>query len=178
MAYVMRAARGEVMDGPRRACIEAYTAALAALHRAGEAFEPRLPRARKPLFDRPELPSTHLHGDPRLCHVLFEDSAVTGLIDLDQAVWGERLSDIVRAAVSHPDPANAGLLDPSLIRAFIAAYDCESHLTEAEQAWLPAALRAAVAEACSDVQHFHAKNPARISAVDVARVEALREVEW
>jgi Ser/Thr protein kinase RdoA (MazF antagonist) len=126
----------------------------------------------------PELPSTHLHGDPRLCHVLFDEGVVTGLIDPDQAVWGERIVDVARAAVSHPDPANAGILAPTLIRAFIAAYDRGAKLTELERSALPAALRAAVVEAVSDVEHFHAKNPSRITDSDIARVKALRGVEW
>jgi Ser/Thr protein kinase RdoA (MazF antagonist) len=177
-AYVMRAARGSLLTQPCRDSLESYAATLARLHRAGEAFEPRLRAVVNPIVAPSDLPRTHLHGDARLCHVFFDGTRVTDLIDPDQAAWGERILDLVQAAVSHPDPARAALLDPVLIRAFIEAYARETPLTDAERAALPAALRAAVAEALADVRLVHARDPQRVSAADVARVEALAHVQW
>ena len=110
--------------------------------------------------------------------MFFEGTRVSGLIDPDRAAWGERILDVVQAAVSHPDPARAALLDREQIRAFVAAYDREASLTDAERRALPGALRAAVAEAVSDVRLFHARNPERVPAADLARVEAFVDVGW
>ena len=101
LAYVMRAVHGTVMSRPDRALVESYASTLAALHRVGEAFRPRLARGRDPLLAPSGIPCTHLHGDPRLCHVLLVNGVVTGVIDPDTAEWGERIDDVARAAVSH-----------------------------------------------------------------------------
>ncbi len=178
LAYVMRPARGRLLTDLRPGSLEAYAATLARLHRTGEAFAPRLRPVVAPILEPSDLPCTHLHGDARRCHAFFAGTRVTGLIDPDRAAWGERILDVVQAAVSHRDPANAGWLDAAQIRAFIEAYDREASLTRGERAALPRALAAAVAEALADVRLVHGRDPARISAADVARVEALHDLSW
>ncbi len=178
LAYVMRPAPGSVLAEPCRRSLEAYATMLARLHRVGKAFEPRLRAVVAPILEPSGLPCTHLHGDARLCHVFFEGTRVSGLIDPDQAAWGERILDVAQAAVSHGDPARAALLDPVLIRAFLDAYDREASLTDAERRALPRALDAAIAEALADVQLVHGRDPRRVSSADVARGAALREVRW
>nr|WP_180970214.1 phosphotransferase [Deinococcus planocerae] len=59
------------------------------------------------------LPRTHLHGDFRLCNVLHMGDEGTGLLDVDQATWGERLTDVCSGLVSAlTHPGGRGVPDP------------------------------------------------------------------
>ncbi len=84
----------------------------------------------KALFDQiarsganSELLRTQVHGDARLCHFLFENEALTGIVDVDQGGGGHRLRDVAFHLISHPDPANIAFLTIESIQAWIACYD-------------------------------------------------------
>lgn len=91
-----------------------------------------------------ELVWTHIHGDARLCHVLFAGEQIAGVVDHDAGMWGERLLDVAFHLISHPDPALVAFLDLAAIRDWLRRYDALVSLTTAERAALPAALSCAL----------------------------------
>ncbi len=56
------------------------------------------------------LSKTHIHWDFRFCHMLFEDSKVSGILDSEQATYAERIYDVCVALVSHSNPTRCLLL--------------------------------------------------------------------
>lgn len=87
---------------------------------------------------------THIHGDARLCHFLFSGDNLTGLIDHDAGMWGQRLLDVAFHLISHPDHAKIAFLSLNDIRHWLGRYHSYFPLSDAERRALPAGLTCAL----------------------------------
>jgi Ser/Thr protein kinase RdoA (MazF antagonist) len=87
-----------------------------------------------------DLVWTHIHGDARLCHVFFKGSAVSGIVDYESGVWGQRLLDVAFHLISHPDSARIAFLGVEAITQWLGRYDSRFPFTEAERSALGVAL--------------------------------------
>lgn len=120
-----------------------------------------------------ELPHTHIHGDLRLCHVLFNGEQVTGLLDIDQANWAERLADVCYGAVSAPNPEVGAFLTFAEIGTFLSAYDRTSPFTSDEKAALKGGLLAALVELLGDLVQFLDAEAQGVTLEDLGRAKGL-----
>jgi Ser/Thr protein kinase RdoA (MazF antagonist) len=69
------------------------------------------------------LSKTHIHWDFRFCHVLFDSSTVTGILDAEQATYAERIYDVCVAIVSHSNPARCLLLSSQQVFSALGRYN-------------------------------------------------------
>ena len=119
------------------------------------------------------LPHTHIHGDLRLCHVLFTGDRVTGLLDIDQATWAERLVDVCYGAVSAPAPEGGAFLTFAEIQTFLRAYDRAAPFTPDEENSLKSGLLAALVELLGDLVGFLDAGARNVTPEDLERAEGL-----
>ena len=77
----------------------------------------------EPLKTNNALSKTHIHGDFRFCHVLFEGRAVSGIIDAEHAEYAERVFEVCMGLVSHPNPARCLFLNLDAILGGLKQYD-------------------------------------------------------
>ena len=87
-----------------------------------------------------ELSKTHIHGDFRLCHVLFSKQGVSGIIDAEHATHAERLYDLCTGLVSHPNPARCLFLELNEIFELLHLYNHLYPLTQPDRQNLKAML--------------------------------------
>jgi aminoglycoside phosphotransferase len=92
-----------------------------------------------------------LHGDFRLCHVLFHNSSLNGIIDLDEATWGERWVDYCYGLISSGDPQRAGLLDYPALVAVLQTYHQNFPLSETDRRFVQATFTYAILETIVDI---------------------------
>jgi Ser/Thr protein kinase RdoA (MazF antagonist) len=90
------------------------------------------------------LSKTHVHGDFRFCHVLFEGDRVAGVIDAEHAEHAERVFDVCMGLVSHADPARCLLLDLNEILGCLRHYDELYPFNEADRRALKAMMLCAL----------------------------------
>lgn len=90
------------------------------------------------------LSKTHVHGDFRFCHIFFEDSRISGIIDAEHIDYAERVFDVCIGLVSHTDPARCLLLDSGGILGYLRRYDELYPFNEADRQALKAALLCAL----------------------------------
>lgn len=119
------------------------------------------------------LPRTHLHGDFRLCHVLYTGDEVTGLLDVDQSTWGERLTDLCYGLMSAPTPENGAFLTLAELRRFFQTYDALLPLEDTERAALVPGLLLAGLELLGDLLLFLERGVSGVTPADVQRAEQL-----
>ncbi|MDD2975809.1 homoserine kinase [Aquabacterium sp.] len=89
------------------------------------------------------LPHGPIHADLFRDNVMFDGPTLSGFFDFYFAGCDTFLFDIAVCLNDWCIDLATGALDPARAQAFVAAYDAERHLTDAELALLPALLRAA-----------------------------------
>jgi len=92
------------------------------------------------------LSKTHVHGDFRFCHVLFEEGSVSDVIDAEHAEYAERVFDVCMGLVSHTHPARCLLLNLAEILGCLRRYDELYPLNEADRRTLKAMMCALLNE--------------------------------
>ena len=98
---------------------------------------------------------------------------MTGLLDIDQATWAERLVDVCYGAVSAPNPEVGAFLTFAEIRAFLGAYNIPSPFTPDEKAALKGGLLAALVELLGDLVQFLDDGALNVMTEDLERAEGL-----
>jgi Ser/Thr protein kinase RdoA (MazF antagonist) len=90
-----------------------------------------------------DLPQLVLHGDLARGNLLFQGEELVTVLDFDNCYWGWRIEDLAvplknlcRGEGKHAHP------DVNRVAAFMAAYNAQEPLTDAELALLPAVLQA------------------------------------
>jgi len=97
------------------------------------------------------LSSSIIHGDFRLCHVLFSRDQLTGIIDVDQSTTGERWVDLCYGLLSGATPEAGALLPFPVVRRALEHYDQHYPLSDAERAMLKATFAYATLETLHDL---------------------------
>lgn len=90
------------------------------------------------------LSKTHIHGDFRFCHILFEGQSVSGIIDAEHVDYAERVFEVCMGLVSHTNPARCLLLDLDEILGCLRRYNQLYPLTEADRRVLKAMMLCAL----------------------------------
>lgn len=89
------------------------------------------------------LPTTIVHGDPKISNFLFENSRASGLIDFDTCMNNTVLVDIGDALRSWcnrtTEDAPEPLFDRAIYKSAVAGYESASALTEQERKLIPQA---------------------------------------
>ena len=89
------------------------------------------------------LPQGPIHADLFRDNVMFDGPTLSGFFDFYFAGCDTFAFDIAVCLNDWCIDLATGALDPARAQAFVAAYDAERHLTDAELSLLPAMLRAA-----------------------------------
>jgi Ser/Thr protein kinase RdoA (MazF antagonist) len=97
------------------------------------------------------LSTSVLHGDFRLCHVLFAEGELSGLIDVDQSTSGERWVDLCYGLLSGSAPEDGSLLDRDLVQLALRTYHQTLPLTDADLTMLPVCFTYAMLETLRDL---------------------------
>jgi Ser/Thr protein kinase RdoA (MazF antagonist) len=97
------------------------------------------------------LSATILHGDFRLCHVLFEHEQLTGIIDVDQSTYGERWVDVCYGFLSGADPERGSLFDFAALQTALHTYHHLFPFTDDDRAALKATFAYATLETLRDL---------------------------
>ncbi|MCU0491637.1 MAG: phosphotransferase [Chloroflexaceae bacterium] len=66
--------------------------------------------------------STIIHGDFRLCHVLFDGTGISGMIDVDQSTQGECWVDLCYGLLSGATPEAGSLFDFAALKLALQTY--------------------------------------------------------
>ena len=117
-----------------------------------------------------ELSKTHIHGDFRLCHVLFDKQHVSGVIDAEHVTYAERLYDLCTGLVSHPNPARCLFLDFDEILGLLKLYNALYPLTQADRGALKAMLLLALLNELSGALLFLKTGRSETKPRDAQRV--------
>lgn len=102
-----------------------------------ESLIPVVNKARKDITGSTELPWIHCHGDVSQRNFLYADKKAI-LFDFQAAHHGPRLEDLAEGALEFSFRKSE--LDQTLIDKFIAAYEAENPLSDAERDLLPTML--------------------------------------
>ena len=117
-----------------------------------------------------KLSKTHIHGDFRLCHVLFDKQHVSGVIDAEHVTYAERLYDLCTGLVSHPNPARCLFLDLNDILELLKLYNALYPLTQADRGALKAMLLLALLNELSGALLFLETGRSETKPRDAQRV--------
>ena len=149
------------------------------------AHAPQLPTGHQNLLDRTvaytenafnklkssnTLSKTHIHGDFRLCHVLFTKRGVSGIIDAEHATYAERLYDLCTGLVSHPNPARCLFLDLNEILELLRLYNHLYPLTQPDRQNLKAVLLMTLLNELAGALLFQGTGQSESEPRDVQRV--------
>lgn len=129
------------------------------------------------LTHRDDLSRTHIHGDFRLCHVMFDRGGVSGVIDAEHLTYGERLWDVCVGLVSHPNPARCLLLELSEVLSLLRLYDRLYPLTKTDRRALKGVLQLALLNELAGTLLFLSTGQSETKQQDARRLwEALEHV--
>lgn len=130
------------------------------------------------LEHRNDLSKTHIHGDFRLCHVMFDQSGVSGVIDAEQITYAERLWEVCVGLVSHPNPARCLLLELGEVLELLKLYDGLLPFTEADRQASKGVLQLALLNELSGALQFLETGYSDTRPQDARRVwHALEQVD-
>ena len=132
----------------------------------------------EPLKTNNTLSKTHIHRDFRLCHALFEDQMLSGIIDAEHAEYAERIFDVCMGLVSHPNPARCLFLNLDEILSHMKYYDRLYPLTQPDRQALKAMLLFALLNELSDTLLFVDTGQSEARETDIAKLWLiLKQVE-
>lgn len=120
-----------------------------------------------------EFPKTIIHGDFRLCHVLFEGKQIRGIIDIDQSTQGEKFVDLCYGLVSGASPESGSLLNHEQVIYALNTYHQFFPLTKNEIASLKAFFSYAALETLSELAGNVMAGTAKLQ--EIQRTEQLLE---
>ncbi len=117
-----------------------------------------------------KLSKTHIHGDFRFCHILFDARSVSGVFDAEHATYAERLHDVCTALVSHSSPARCLLLDLNEILTCLKKYDALYPFNQADRQALKAMLSSALLNELSGMLLFLGTGQSESRSGDVRKL--------
>lgn len=127
-------------------------------------------RGLEPLKTNNTLSKTHIHGDFRLCHVLFEGQSVSGIIDAEHAEYAERVFEVCMGLVSHVNPARCLLLNLDEILVCLRQYDRLYPFTEDDRRTLKTMLLFALLNELSGALLFISTGQSGARETDIEKV--------
>ncbi len=194
VTYGMKTLPGRPITRKTVGELEQYAHVMAQFHRLGATYEPKVyARSRdvhryfaearddlesvayvharlEPLKTNNTLSKTHIHRDFRLCHALFEDQTLSGIIDAEHAEYAERIFDVCMGLVSHPNPAQCLLLNLGEILEYIKYYDRLYPLTQPDRQALKAMLLCALLNELSGAFLFVDTGQSEARETDIAKL--------
>lgn len=125
-----------------------------------------------------DLSKTHIHGDFRLCHVMFDQGGVSGVIDAEHLTYAERLWDVCVGSVSHPNPVRCLLLELGEVLSLLKLYDRLYPLTKADRRTLKGVLQLALLNELAGILLFLGTGQSEANLQDARRLwKTLEHVE-
>lgn len=117
-----------------------------------------------------DLSETHVHGDFRLCHVMFDKRGVSGIIDAEHVTYAARLYDVCTGLVSHPNPARCLLLELNEMLKLLRLYDHLYPFVQADRRALKALVQCALLNELSGTLLFLSTGRSETKAQDARRL--------
>ncbi|NEU74847.1 phosphotransferase [Hassallia byssoidea VB512170] len=114
-----------------------------------------------------QLLRTHIHGDFRLCHVFYTGETVSGIIDIDQSTYAERLIDVCYGLISSPNPAGGIFFSIEQIQLFLSSYNQEFPFTASERKLLKPMLLYALIEQLDEVSKCYETGNSDTTITDI-----------
>jgi len=112
-----------------------------------------------------------IHGDSRLCHVLYQEDILSGLIDFDQSTQGERWIDLCYGLISGAEPQNGSQLSFKQLQNALRHYHEWLKIPEDEQAALKAFFAYAGLETLTELANFNQRGV--LPLTEIRKTEAL-----